>query len=767
MAFDLEELEKKLPGVKEYVKLMKEANDAANKSATASEKELANAEALFALREQFSDFAKLSDDFQQNRLIYMQTELENNITKGKLSADEIENQKAFIDLLTEAIGLKKEELDTLIDITEEEEKQRDATQERNKELEKTKTLLKSIGERWAGIFGMGKKFSQTLTGGVVVGLGEMAKLMKDNTEEAKKMAAEFAKGFGSRFIGLIATQTEELIKKQDQMIAGFFKATGATANYGDIVYDTSETLRSLGLGVDGAGDSVASLYKGMSDFVIVGKSAKQELADFTATMNIAGVDSGKTTKVLAMMNRTLRLSTTDSITATKEFLGLARTIGMDLNQAIDGVTASFGKMAAYGKDARQVMGELMVISKQSQVAMGELVSVGDKFITFESAAQTIARLNAMLGGTHLDVMSMVYGTHTENLMELHRAVNTLGVGFDELGPHMQRAITNTSGLKDVATASQFFNSSLEIGLADMEKHRLEQEEMHELAKSTQDIFTRLTNALMKLAVSMKPFIDGIISFVEGLSSVISAMGPFGAYLFGIIGIAAAVGLALGPLILQLMMIRALSSAPFIGPVLPGGGGMLAGLGGGLARFGLPLLGAGLGIGLMTKGETPEGKAGYGMAGGALTGASIGTMILPGAGTVVGGLIGGALGGLVGAFRGFQHGTGPEGMPGNIAGARTTPGEVLVGPEKGTAVISGDVLMRNTQKQMQIADKVLAASKGAARPDQQEVDYKKIETAMYKATKKANEETQKDTFLEFDREMVARSFKTLLNETLAT
>jgi hypothetical protein len=86
------------------------------------------------------------------------------------------------------------------------------------------------------------------------------------------------------------------------------------------------------------------------------------------------------------------------------------------------------------------------------------------------------------------------------------------------------------------------------------------------------------------------------------------------------------------------------------------GGALAGFG--LATmFGGSLAGpfglvAGAGLGLAAAGIARGGYVGLGMdvAGGALTGAAIGTLILPGVGTLVGGLIGAAAGGIAGVVR---------------------------------------------------------------------------------------------------------------------
>jgi hypothetical protein len=86
------------------------------------------------------------------------------------------------------------------------------------------------------------------------------------------------------------------------------------------------------------------------------------------------------------------------------------------------------------------------------------------------------------------------------------------------------------------------------------------------------------------------------------------------------------------------------------------GGALAGygaatmIGGSLAGpFGLV---AGAGLGLAAAGIARGGIAGLGMdiAGGAVTGAAIGSLVLPGAGTLIGGLIGAAAGAVAGGIR---------------------------------------------------------------------------------------------------------------------
>ena len=90
-------------------------------------------------------------------------------------------------------------------------------------------------------------------------------------------------------------------------------------------------------------------------------------------------------------------------------------------------------LAKLGDNGVEAFSELSRISKITGMEMNKLLAVTDKFDTFEGAAESVGKLNALLGGPFLNSMEMVMETDpTERMKKLSDGLRDSGKSFDQM-----------------------------------------------------------------------------------------------------------------------------------------------------------------------------------------------------------------------------------------------------------------------------------------------------------------------------------------------
>ena len=86
-----------------------------------------------------------------------------------------------------------------------------------------------------------------------------------------------------------------------------------------------------------------------------------------------------------------------------------------------------------GTDGVQAFKNLQREAKATGIDIGRLYQITSNFDTFEGAAQSVWKLNAMLGGPFLNTMDMVMEEDpAERMRMLKEAVDDAGLSFDTM-----------------------------------------------------------------------------------------------------------------------------------------------------------------------------------------------------------------------------------------------------------------------------------------------------------------------------------------------
>jgi len=454
-------------------------------------------------------------------------------------------------------------------------------QQITKELVKQKELTLGGVDMLSKAAGFGKKFDSTWTGAItniVKGWDNVGGAVEEIfTPEVKA--------------GWLALSFEKQIKswvtlafQADELRSSFIKQTGATKDLSDVTNAASKSMRQMGLGMETAYEASAVLMDGITAFQTGTEESQSSLIKWTATLGKAGIDMGAATKVFQAFNKSLGMSPKRAAAATERIIQFARVMKMNVNRALADANALMPTLLAHGEKAEQVFKGMAMTAQQTGISMQNLFNIAKGFDTFEKAASSTAKLNAILGGGYLNSVEMVYATESERLIMLQKTLALSGKNFNQMKRFEKQALANSTGFSSVAEAANFFNNSIEVNTAEMERNAEKQETMRELAERAMPVMEQMRMMFQQMAIDLQPAVTGLGKLVSFFGKIFSAGD-------GWIGIIAGIALAVWKLGKALMFVAGEQA-------LIGGGAGGAAAATGLAKW-APLLMKGglLGLGL--------------------------------------------------------------------------------------------------------------------------------------------------------------------------
>lgn len=419
--------------------------------------------------------------------------------------------------------------------------------------------------------GLGDKLKNLDKEDAKKGLKNIGKALVGAKDKAKDAGAGFAKlavklkPFSEALGGLVMGRLEEMIVGIDNTITGFMKATGATDDYKDAVYESVDALRQQGLDMTTAGAAAGALMQNTTLLRGATQDARTEMISFVAIMEQAGVASDISTKSLHVMNKVMG---TTGPALTKEFedmVHMAQRLGMSVSQVSQDFIEASRTLAAHGPKMKTVFKELTVQAAATGIATSRLLDIAAQFDTFEGAADAVGRLNGVLVGPYLNSIDMVYKTESQRNRAILESVRLSGLSFESMGRFEKKALAAAVGITDMAEAAAFFGTSLEA-FDRAETKALEnadaQKAMAKMAKDATGIFQNLQNTLNQMVVDAKPLIEFLRNLIYGFSKILSS-GPGIIAFFTLLSIAVGVKLVTSFLALKASLIAAQVAA---GPV---------------------------------------------------------------------------------------------------------------------------------------------------------------------------------------------------------
>jgi hypothetical protein len=618
---------------------------------TATEEALALAQAQQELVEKIAEA-------EREKLAELRDQLDIATKLGEASKDQLKT-------LIKQIEVQKGVADSSKAAADGQRSANDALAQGLEGMSKIDNAAKSIAQRWFGINDSADDFVSLMieakeeTGAWGSAFKDVLNTIGKQMTPQRSLKALLQKSMESA--SALAMGVFDVAKSFDQQVVNFRRATGAGAEYSEIIRTTADANRDLGVSFADAGVAAQSLYQGSKAFASLAKADKAALIGFASVMEKGGVQAATFAKTFDILNKNLGMNRKQAQSTSREMRKLAVTLGKDVNEVFEDFNEFAAKSSQLGDKLIDSFRNLEIQAKQTGTSVNELAGIAEKFKTFDSAANIVGDLNAILGGPFINTLDMVanaYDKPEKVISNLQNALKASGKSWQGLTAAMRESIAESTGM-DMNLANRVYGNmeDLETARKNVEENMGMMERMeHSLANnvSFQEKFNLLMEELasenmaeiMEMAKSFLEFLGGIaktlnklgaVKFVVGFALLLKVLAPVVGIMGNVVGMLTGWGAAAKK---ATMDMNNLGNAGQAAGEKTNAGANKASMGMSKLRMGIGL--AATAAGMLMK-SFAEGMEDGGMkttleyGGAALTGAGMGMMIGGPVGAVVGGL----------------------------------------------------------------------------------------------------------------------------------
>ena len=312
----------------------------------------------------------------------------------------------------------------------------------------------------------------------------------------------------------IVSAAAKMALEFDNLSKQIGSTTGFSAKFNDTLMKGHAQTMLSGVSMKEYASSITSLAQNFSGFNPTAEKTNQYLATTTSRLEKLGVSAGASSKLMDHFHRAMGVSQEMAADMTAQLVMLGRQVGITASKMAADFQASAGVLARYGKDQIKVFKQLAAQAKATGLEMGTLLGMAEKFDTFEGAADSAAKLNAVLG-TQLSTIEMMNMNEADRVKMIKEQVQASVGNFDSLDKFTKMYVAQAMGVKDVAEAQRLLNMSQAETSANAAKMQEQADVQESLAAATAELVPMMQK--LKL-IGMKIFMvfSPLISAFTGL-----------------------------------------------------------------------------------------------------------------------------------------------------------------------------------------------------------------------------------------------------------
>lgn len=347
---------------------------------------------------------------------------------------------------------------------------------------------------------------------------------------------------------LLVQSSLQLYAAQETTLIQFNKLTGAAGKYNDQIIGVERNAGALRITTEEAGEAFGSLYTGMADFTKLNKTEQNKIAQTTAALDKLGISSQTTAANFDIATRSLGMNGGQAEHLQRQLLSTAQQLEMSPNLIAEGFSKAAPQLAKHGQSMVKVFQGLAEQSKATGVSIDKLLAITGKFDTFQGAAETAGKLNAVLGGDLVNSAQLLMATEEERIQILQDSIKNSGMQWHEMNRFQKMAVANAAGITDMAEAAKLFNPEMK-GMTKAEKdHAKTTKEIEKMMPTVTSLFDDFKYILSKLAVTIHPLVQALRTGVDALLSIDKATRSFTGGSIGLIQIIATLTISMGTLL---------------------------------------------------------------------------------------------------------------------------------------------------------------------------------------------------------------------------
>ena len=243
----------------------------------------------------------------------------------------------------------------------------------------------------------------------------------------------------------------------------------------------------------------------------------QSLARTGTLLGKLGVSSQDFAKGIQLSTKAFGMTVEEAEQAQLRLAALAQDIGVAPSQMATDFAAAGPQLAKFGSNAEATFKRLAVTAKSTGIEINRLLSITEKFDTFEGAATQAGKLNAALGGNFVNAMELLTETDPAARFDMMTdAIKDAGLSFDEMSYYQKKLYAESMGLSDVNELALALSGNTDLLSQNLGKTSAEIEETAKRAQQMQSIQEQLN----LLFADMVPIIEPAISMLRDFVSVL-------------------------------------------------------------------------------------------------------------------------------------------------------------------------------------------------------------------------------------------------------
>jgi len=328
----------------------------------------------------------------------------------------------------------------------------------------------------------------------------------------------FGNIFGSLMMK-IQESTAATVIELDQAVADLNKMTGAAGEYNKLTMQSFRDTQMLSVPMADVAKEAEVLHNKFSGFSSLQPEVQRRLLETSSNLTALGISAETSAEMLTVLINGLGMTAEEARVTSEELSKMALSVGMAPTIMAENFKAAMPRLMAYGDKSIDIFNELTETSRSLNIEMDRLLEITEQFDTFEGAAQTTGKLNALLGGDLLNSMQMLQATEDERIEMIRESLRLSGRQFDSMSKFERKALASAVGITDMHEAQKLFNESsfgLQQAAIDADKLREAQLATASMTKKFKQVFYAFAVAVEPALMLVRGMLDAVLKLNDGL-----------------------------------------------------------------------------------------------------------------------------------------------------------------------------------------------------------------------------------------------------------
>jgi hypothetical protein len=264
---------------------------------------------------------------------------------------------------------------------------------------------------------------------------------------------------GSTFMKVQET-TIQMVKTIDQSDVSLRAATGASKQFATGLTRAFEDreIRAMGASIGEVSQMQQQLYSISRAYSGLLPDQRMAIDRVGMAAKRSGIAFGDFATVV---DKSTRIFGDKSAAAMSRLVGSARAIGETPARMVKSYIQSLNVLAQYsGPEAIKVLQGLTSMAKATGIEINRLTGIAARFDTFDSAATSVAKLNAIMGGPYFNTVQMLYATESQRLRILQSTVQATNMNWDAMDRWQRKAMAAAAGFQSLEVAAAFYRGNM-------------------------------------------------------------------------------------------------------------------------------------------------------------------------------------------------------------------------------------------------------------------------------------------------------------------